>query len=117
MGYTTEFKGELEFSRDLTVRERNILEDFNEGRHEPTVGENYPGYWCQWVPNESGTALEWDQGEKFYRYIEWLEYLIEHYFEPWGVKLNGQFEWRGEEWGDNGYITVTDNKVEVYTKE
>src|SRR5947207_635951 len=21
-----------------------------------------PGLWCQWVPNEAGTALEWDEG-------------------------------------------------------
>lgn len=117
MGYTTDFKGDLEFSKELTISQRNTLEEFNEERHEPTVGEDYPGYYCQWTSNESGTALEWDGGEKFYSYVEWLNYLIKHFFEPWGIKLNGQIEWRGEEWEDNGLITVTDSKVDVYVKE
>jgi hypothetical protein len=33
--------------------------------------ENQPGLWCQWIPNEDGTAICWDGGEKFYNSIEW----------------------------------------------
>jgi hypothetical protein len=76
-----------------------------------TPPKTQPGLWCQWVVDEDGTCLSWDQGEKFYDYIEWLQYLIKNFFEPWGVKLNGEVEWRGEDWEDNGTIVVTDNKV------
>jgi len=76
-------------------------------------GKCQPGLWCQWVTNEDGTHLMWDGGEKFYNYCEWLNYLINHFFEKWGVKLNGEVYWKGEESDDMGKIVVKDNKVIV----
>ena len=72
-----------------------------------------PGSWCQWVPSEDGCHICWDQGEKFYDYIEWLVYVIEHYLKPWGYHLNGEVEWFGSERGDLGKIVVADNVVTV----
>jgi hypothetical protein len=72
-----------------------------------------PGLWCQWVPNEEGTCVHWDGGEKFYDYTEWLAYLIEHFLEPWGYKLNGKVEWQGEDANDRGTIHVKDNVVQA----
>lgn len=71
-----------------------------------------PGLWCQWIITDE-SELEWDGGEKFYNYIEWLEYLIENFFEPLGYKLNGVISWEGEETGDVGEIIVEDNKVTI----
>lgn len=71
-----------------------------------------PGLWCQWILTDPET-LQWDGGEKFYNYTQWLEYLIKNFFEPWGIKLNGEIEWQGEERDDMGKIIVTDNEVEV----
>ena len=88
--------------------------------HDPSIidynypPETQPGLWCQWVPNEDGTAICWDGGEKFYNYIEWIEYLIEHFLGPWGYKLNGEVSWEGEDSGDVGKISITDNKVVVH---
>jgi hypothetical protein len=48
-----------------------------------TPPSGQPGLWCKWTPNEDGTAIIWDQGEKFYDYIEWLEYLMHHVLTPW----------------------------------
>jgi len=70
-----------------------------------------PGLWCQWVPNEDGTAIEWDGGEKFYEYTAWLVYLIHKILAPNGYVLNGTVTWQGEETGDVGEITVKKNKV------
>jgi len=70
-----------------------------------------PGLWCQWIPNEDGTILEWDGGEKFYSYVEWLEYLINSILAPRGYTLNGQCEWQGEESDDFGKIVVVNNVV------
>lgn len=75
-----------------------------------------PGLWCQWVieePIEGEQYLVWDGGEKFYNYVEWLKYLINHFFEPWGIKLNGTIEWEGEDPKDRGRIIVTDNMVKT----
>jgi hypothetical protein len=70
-----------------------------------------PGLWCQWVPSHDGEAIEWNGGEKFYNYVEWLEYIIEHFLKPWGYVLNGTVTWEGEEQGDVGKIIVNDNVV------
>ncbi len=67
--------------------------------------------WNQWVPNEDGTAIEWDAGEKFYKYTRWLEYIIEHFLKPWGKTINGEVEWVGEDSSDIGKIIVEDNIV------
>lgn len=90
-----------------------------------------PGLWCQWVPftkertlrltsvdegPEEGAVYDrivWDGGEKFYSYVEWLEYLIAHFLEPWGYALSGEVTWRGEERDDIGKIVVADNQVSV----
>jgi len=73
--------------------------------------DTQPGLWCQWVVTDDGSILTWDEEEKFYEYIKWMEYIIENFFVPWGVVLNGTIEWRGEDWSDAGSIHVTDNKV------
>lgn len=77
-----------------------------------TPPADQPGLWCQWIINDNGD-LEWDGGEKFYNYEAWLDYLIEHFFEPLGYVLNGDIEWQGEERDDYGTIHVVDNFVEM----
>ena len=70
-----------------------------------------PSLWCQWTPTSDRMGIEWDGGEKFYNYTEWLVYLIHKILAPNGYVLNGVVEWSGEETGDVGEITVEDNKV------
>lgn len=72
-----------------------------------------PGYWCQWIPNEEGNGLEWDGSEKFYEYVEWLNYLIEHFLKPWGYTLDGEVSWNGEGNDDTGVIYARDNCIEA----
>jgi len=52
-------------------------------------------------------------GEKFYGWLEWLEYIIRYQLKPWGYLLNGQVSWRGENSGDSGIIYVKNNRVEA----
>ncbi len=70
-----------------------------------------PGLWCQWVATEDGSHLEWDGGEKFYCYVEWLEYVCENFLKRWGYKLNGNVQWQGEEVGDCGVLEAEDNRI------
>lgn len=95
------------FANDNAERDGSVF-DYN---REPTT---QPGLWCKWCLTKDGCYLEWDGGEKFYNYVEWLEYMIKHFFEPWGIKLNGEITWVGEDSSDRGKIKVIDNKVEVY---
>jgi hypothetical protein len=95
------YVGGEEYSSDRT----NDVEDHN----KPPQGQ--PGLWCQWKPTEDGTAIEWDGGEKFYDYIDWMKYIIAHFLKPWGIVANGRITWQGEEHGDTGTLIVENNEV------
>ena len=141
MGYSTDFNGILKFDKELTVTDYNFLKKLSETRRMGrNVDEKYgvegefyvdggdndasvinvnsppktqPGLWLQWTPTEDGWGLKWDGGEKFYNYVEWLEYLIEKVIEPRGYILNGEVEWYGEDRDDAGKITVKDNIITI----
>lgn len=87
-----------------------------------------PGLWCNWTvgdedwnpisgsslgEEEIATTIVWDEGEKFYNYVEWLDYLIKSFLIPWGYVLDGEVQWRGEDWDDNGTIRVENNVITV----
>jgi hypothetical protein len=87
---------------------------YKENQKRTKEGKAQPSLWCQWVINERN-ELVWDGGEKFYSYVEWLQYLITNFFQPWGVLLNGEIEWVGEESSDLGKIIVNNNIITVKT--
>ena len=70
-----------------------------------------PSLWCQWVPTEDGTGIEWDGGEKFYEYTKWLTYIVDNFLRPWGYVLNGRVSFQGEQDDDRGEVVVVDNVV------
>ena len=97
-------------------------EDFGQNRDESVMGDgnspplDQPGLWCQWIVNDNG-ELVWNEGEKFYKYIGWLQYLINNFFIPWGYIIDGSIEWHGEDFRDAGIITVVNNIVTFKTFE
>ena len=100
-GYFVGAKGLIGQDKDNSILEYNA----------PPIGQ--PGLWCDWVPNKSGTHIKWNGGEKFYYYVEWIEYLIKHFLEPWGYKLNGKVEWQGESPNDRGRIVIESNIIKT----
>jgi hypothetical protein len=93
-------------------------ENYGQNRDDSITDYNYPpsgqpGLWCQWAPSDDGKAITWDGGEKFYNYVEWLQYLIEHFLEPWGRKLDGEIHWHGEDSADFGIIEVEANRIRI----
>jgi len=85
-------------------REPNVIDS----NHPP---RSQPGLWLQWIPTEDRKGIEWDQGEKFYDYVDWIKYLIDAVLAPKGYILNGTVRWRGEEFSDLGSIVINDNLV------
>lgn len=86
------------------AREKIHQDNMKEGRGQPSL-------WLQWLVNQNGDRLRWDKGEKFYRYGQWLSYLIERFFKPWGRTLNGVVTYQGEDFDDRGRIVVENNAV------
>lgn len=72
-----------------------------------------PSLWCQWLIQEDSQTIKWDEGEKFYHYVEWIKYLIDKILKPRGYIVDGEVHWRGEEFRDIGTIVVKDNKVKT----
>jgi hypothetical protein len=103
-------KGSFGQDNDPSVINNNLPPGQTEWGYSNSDGQ--PGLWCQWILTDDQT-LEWDGGEKFYNYTEWLQYLIKHFFQPWGITLNGEIEWQGEDRSDMGKIIVEDNEVDV----
>jgi hypothetical protein len=77
--------------------------------NRPPKGQ--PGLHCQWQPTLNGCGIEWNGHEKFYRYVEWLQYIIVHFLARWGYQLNGTVTWQGETASDGGKIVVVNNKI------
>ena len=117
MGYSTDFDGSFDINPSLTYEQQQWLITFSQERHED---RDLPGIWCQWIPKEihendmykhSRSELVWDGHEKFYNYVEWLQYLIDNFFNPRSMTLNGIVKWQGEHMGDRGKIVVVNNIV------
>lgn len=79
--------------------------------NEPPKGQ--PGLWCGWQIQEDRKTICHDGGEKFYDYIEWIEYLINVVLKPRGYVVNDEVTWQGEESDDMGAIEVINNTVRV----
>ena len=74
--------------------------------------DGVPSLWCGWTVDEQGHIV-WDGAEKFYKYVQWLEFLIDTYLRPWGYTLNGTVDYKGASADDFGRIIVVDNEVTV----
>lgn len=108
MGYTTEFEGEFKLDKPLGPDMIAWLKNANEGDLWPRPRE-CAGY-CQWIPNEDGTAIRWDGQEKFRSYMEWLRLVVGHLHAS-GYRMHGAVSWQGDGAYDSGVIYVGDQSV------
>lgn len=138
MGYTTDFRGSFKINKPVDQSTFELLRGLAETRRMKRNLEGYgvegefyvaddnnnvidhncppstqPGLWCQWLIDDDCQTIEWDGGEKFYNYVEWIKYLINSVLAPRGYYVHGSIEWRGEDWSDTGTIQVLNNTVNV----
>lgn len=62
-----------------------------------------------WRVNSDGTL--YDCSEKFYYSLTFLQYFIDTYFEPKGIKLNGKIAGVNTEHPNGFVFEITDNKI------
>lgn len=123
MGYTTRFEGHFTLDKPLAFEHAAVLQKLNMDTEQEDFSEvcNLPvprrGYF-QWRPTKDRLGIEWDAGEKFYYYDEWLQWLVDGLLAPWGYKLSGQVRYQGEERSDNGLLKIVErNGKSVVVKE
>jgi hypothetical protein len=107
MGYTTRFSGTVKLGRKLTMAEAKELLEIDSAK---TGIDAY----FQWVPADTFEHIVWDGEEKFYKYVEQLQWLCGDWLDQRGIAANGALYWAGEETGDTGTITVTANVVSAH---
>jgi hypothetical protein len=110
MGYHTDFAGSFKLNKPADAETRAVLAAIYD---DPKNADGGPGYYCQWQLTDDGEEIEWDQGEKFYGYIEWAEYL-QKLLADRGYEMTGVVEWRGENFEDNGTMIAKDGKIEIH---
>jgi len=93
--------------------------NFGQNRNSNIIDYNrppstQPGLWCQWRPTQNRKGIKWDEGEKFYNYIEWLQYIIDNFLKEKGYILNGSVNWQGERNEDIGTIQVIENNIVIH---
>jgi len=71
-----------------------------------------PGLWCDWRFSEERTSI-FAASNKFSRPAEWLAYLLDRFFLPWGYVLHGQVTWQGEAEEDRGILLVENNILSI----
>jgi len=108
MGYTTEFEGSFKLDRQLDPDTAKALFDLADD-----IGDlkGAPSAYCQWQPTKTLDGIEWDRNEKFYNYVEWLQFIVDNHLKPKGYVLTGSVRYQGEEIGDCGSVSVVDGKV------
>jgi len=80
-------------------------------QNKPPQGQ--PLLWCFWKLEEDGITLRYaDPRFELYYCYAWLQYLIEHFFHPWGYTLNGEITWQGDDAEDRGTIRVKNGQLE-----
>lgn len=70
-----------------------------------------PSRWCHW--NLEGTKITWNGEEEFEKPIEWLQYLIKHFLDPWGIAVDGAVQWYGD-FFNKGTISVWNSHIYIY---
>lgn len=119
--YLVKFSETRRMTRDLSrlPRSDSLNKDFGvegefyvDGRdddyNDPSIidynrpPKTQPGLWCQWVPSEDLTGIEWDGNEKFYNYKEWMKYILKNFLVPKGYDISGKIHYQGEDAEDHG---------------
>lgn len=110
MGYTTNFKGELMFTEDLTASQLAHLktflgEDFRE--HPEWISSPKDAYYIQFELTNDFSGIRWDGSEKFYESTGCVNFLIENMrlkFPNFGFV--GHLEAQGEDYEDRWYLKM-----------
>ena len=115
MGYSTDFAGELTFTREPTATElafvtslfwTNDADIHNRGLRNSKGKLSY----IQFELTDNFGGIKWDGSEKFYNAIEAVNFLIENMrFACNGLGLTGSLLAQGEEFEDRWYLVIGDD--------
>jgi hypothetical protein len=80
--------------------------------HQNKPPQGQPRLWCAWKLDEDGVTFRYTDEQELYFCYAWLQYLIEHFFTPWGYEVDGEITWQGDDEADRGTIIVGKSHIE-----
>lgn len=65
-----------------------------------------------WEVSEDGDRIFWrDTSDKYHPDPDELNHLIDTYLRKWGHTLSGEVTWRGDEYEDQGHVSIVNGKA------
>ena len=113
MGYTTSFKGELLFTKELKASELAELSKFlGEDCRDHPEWNNTSLTYIDLKLNKDFTGLEWDGSEKTYDLVDKVNLIIDNMktISP-NFGLTGELLAQGEDVGDVWHLTIENGKA------
>jgi len=111
MGYDTSFLGFLKTDKPLSDKTYKKIIKLQDKDYYYFEKQAMPDTRLSWEIQADRQTFEWDGSEKFYSYIEWIEYIIKEVLSPAGYFLSGNIIWQGANMLDIGQIKVVRNKI------
>lgn len=91
----------------------NFNQKYRENQKHIEALKCVPSLWCPWQLTDIETISGPEEESKAYEYISWIKYLIDRFFKPLGISINGTVHWAGEDRDDRGKITIVNNSVSI----
>lgn len=110
MGNPSSYKGTLNFNKSLTKDQLSILTTFL--AYTDHNKDEYPADSTSLILTEdkNGIMIDPEQDDPSVFEFEWVTILIEKFFKPWDVTLNGILViTRRYDEADNGFLLVKEN--------
>ena len=108
------------FNKPLSDEHNKLLSKFFKKHDKYFSGaDGTPEMACDWQISSNKKRLEWDSEERYYENDlndQWLNYLIEKFFKPWGYVLNGKIGWVNDD-QESGMTVINNNRVATLTSE
>lgn len=117
MGYSTDFKGELKFSKELTASQLNKIKSFlgEDTRSHPEWGGEcgvYDGYYIDLQLLDDFSGLKWDGAEKTYSMVDAINLIIKNMCKDIPeFTFIGELIAQGEEFDDRWKIIIKDGRA------
>lgn len=114
MGYSTQFKGELKFTREPTAKELAFIKsmfhvDDEQAKELGLVGAEHISY-VQFEFTDGFDGIRWDGSEKFYKAVEAVNFVIDNAKAHCnGLSLTGSLAAQGDEPDDRWILVIGDD--------
>jgi len=113
MGYSTEFKGELKFIRELTASQLSEVSKFiNEDCRDHPEWENTDNYYVDLELLKDFSGLKWNGAEKTYGMVDIVNMIIVNMSKKCpDFGLVGKLSAQGEDFDDRWSLVVNDGEA------